>query len=299
MNTTPMAGIARSALLVSLTIRQYSGRKKDSTTQAEVIAAKQSGSSRAATVYKSLFADCTELEAITKFSANVRKRHYERTLPWRDGGARLLPVTALLDYQTEIAEARTQFEVLVQAFLDKYDTLVAAAAFRLGTLFDRAEYPLRDKILRQFAFEVDYSPLPTSGDFRVDVENTVQAKLQQQYDERMQEQVAQAQRDAWLRTYEVLRRFQDRLQLEDDGSRRTFRETMITNAKELCDSLTHLNITKDPDLEAARAQLAGIVSDLNPVELRKEESVRLQTLTGVNKILDAFDWGSLGDADEI
>ena len=289
--TQHIAGVARAAVLVTMSVGLYSGRKKDVRTQAEVVQAKGSKSSRASSVFKNLFADCKELEAIVKFQARARFRHYQLTLPWNDHGARLLSTAALFNYQAEMSEFQTEFDRLVKIFLDKYDTLVAAAAFQLGTLFDRAEYPKREVVAKQFQFELRYDPLPVSGDFRLDIEAEVQATLARQYEERMQAQLAAAQQDAWTRVYEALKRFQDRLTLNEDGTRKIFHETMISNAQDLCGVLTQLNVTADPALEKARAQLENLLSGVDAKELRKEEGARLQTLHEVNKILDAFDWG--------
>jgi len=292
-DTTLIAGVARAAMLVNLKVGLYSGRKKDTRTQAEVVSAKGSNSSRAASVYKALFADCKELEAIVKFQARARKQHYTLTLPWDDAGARLLPVAALVEYQNEMSRCRNEFDRLVQNFLDKYDTLVAAAAFQLGALFDRSEYPKREAVAKQFGFDVQYSPLPVAGDFRLDIETEVQNDLARQYEQRLQAQLASAQQDAWTRVHEALTRFQDRLQLNEDGTRKIFHDTMVHNAQELCEVLTHLNVTRDPALEKAREQLQHLLAGVDVQDLRKEEGARLTTLQSVNQILDAFDWGTV------
>lgn len=286
-----IAGVARSALLVSLNLSVYSGRKKDSHTQAEVVAAHGSGSARAASVYKSLFADCKELDDIVKFQARARMRHYQMTLPWSDNGLRLLPTTGFLEYKKEMNRFEEEFYRLVDVFLDKYDTLVAGAAFKLGTLFDRTEYPERDVIRRKFAYDLSFTPLPVAGDFRLDIESEVQEELAKQYEARLEAQVAQAQQDAWTRMYEVLSRIKDRLTLDENGKRKTFHDTTVTNAQELCDLLTTLNVTKDPALEQARKQLEEAMMGVDPKELRKEEGLRLITLQKVSATLDAFNWG--------
>jgi len=101
-----IAGIARSSMMVDLHISVYTGRKQDKSTQAEVVANKGAKSKRAASVYKSLFAECKELDELTKFQARVRAEHYRLTLPWNDQGARLLPTRALLDYQKRMEQFR-------------------------------------------------------------------------------------------------------------------------------------------------------------------------------------------------
>jgi hypothetical protein len=290
-----IAGIARAGVLVAMNISLYSGRKMDKRTQAEVVAAKGSGSSRAASVYKSLFADCPELEAITKFQAKARLRHYQLTLPWSDNGLRLLPAKSLLDYKAEMNKHEQQFLLLVDAFLDKYDVLVAAAAFKLGTLFDREEYPLREQVARKFRFDIDITPLPVAGDFRLDIESDVQRELVEKYESRLAAQVAAAQQDAWTRMYEALTRLKDRLTLDEDGKRKVFHDTTVTNTQELCELLTQLNVTNDPALEKARRQLEEAIAGVEPKELRKEEGERLTVLAKVNTILDSFDWGVDGE----
>jgi len=287
----PIAGVARSAMMVDLNIAIYSGRKQDKSTQAEVTNAKGSGSKKAASVYKNLFAECKELDAITKFQARARAEHYKITLPWNDQGARLLPTAALLDYQKTMQRHKDEFNRLVDAFLDKYDTLVAGAAFQLGTLFDRNEYPSRGKVAQRFRMETSFTPLPTGGDFRLDIESEVQRELVRQYEEKLDAQLAAANQDSWTRLYNAISKLSDRLTVDEDGKKRTFHDTTVTNAVELCELLHVMNITQDPSLTKAARKLAEVLSDVTPKELREEDSTRALTKIKVDEILGAFDWG--------
>jgi hypothetical protein len=286
-----VAGIARSAMMVDLHISVYSGRKQDKATQGEVTTAKGSGSKKAASVYKNLFAECKELDDLTKFQARARAEHYRMTLPWNDQGARLLPTAALLDYQQTMGRFKQEFERLVDVFLDKYDTLVASAAFQLGTLFDRKEYLSRAQVALRFRMESSFTPLPTGGDFRLDIESEVQRDLIEQYERRMEVKLAQANQDAWSRLHAALLRLSDRLVIEEDGKGRRFHDTMVTGALDLCDLLRSLNVTNDPALTKAARQVEELLSGVTPKELRDEHSTRVQTKQRVDAILDAFDWG--------
>lgn len=289
-----ISGIARSSVLVDLFISTYSGRKMDRKTQEEVTNAKGAASKRAASVYKSLFAECKELDDITKFQARARQMHYKLTLPWSDSGTRIVPVTDFMAYKEAMTKYEEEFNALVVKFLDKYDTLVAAAAFQLGTLFDRQEYLSREQVRRKFSFDVHVAPMPTSGDFRLDIESEVQQDLIDSYERRIEEQVGSAMRDAWDRLHEVLTHISDRLTVDDDGKKRKFHDTLVSNADELCELLTRLNITKDPGLERARARLHDALLGVSPDELRKEDSTRAEVKQKVDQILSDFDWG-IGD----
>lgn len=294
---TTIAGIARAAVLVDLEISIYSGRKQDKRTQAEVTQSKGAASKRAASVYKSLFAECSELDAINKFQARVRAEHYRLTQPWNDYGARLLPTSLLPDYKKTMNRLEEEFYLLVERFLDKYDTLVASAAFQLGTLFDRTEYPSRNQVANKFRMSLSFAPLPTAGDFRLDIEAEVQQDLIEQYEKRAAAQVTAATQDSWTRLYKALTRLSDRLVVEDDGKKRIFHDTIVSGALELCELLTHMNVLKDPALEKARRKLEEVLSGVTPKELREEDGTRLETKRRVDEILGAFDWGVEEDAD--
>jgi hypothetical protein len=286
-----IAGVARAAILVDLEISIYSGRKMDKRTQAEVTAAKGANSKRAASVYKSLFAECAELDAINKFQARVRQEHYRLTQPWNDFGSRLVSTALLQEYKAEMNRREQEFLLLVDAFLIKYDTLVAAAAFQLGTLFDRSEYPDRNEVASKFRINVQFSPLPTSGDFRLDVESAVQQELAEQYEARATKQIAAATQDSWDRLYNALSKLSDRLVVEDDGKKRVFHDTLVTGALDMCELLTHMNVLHEPSLERARSQLEAVLSGVTPKELREEDGTRVITKQKVDAILSAFDWG--------
>ena len=197
----------------------------------------------------------------------------------------------LLDYTAAMGKFQLEFKVLVDAFLAKYDTLVAAAAFQLGTLFDRDEYMSSEKVARRFAMEFTYSPLPSAGDFRLDIEAEVQRDLVQQYEERSNRMLGQANQEAWTRLHDVLTKISDRLIVDEDGVKNKFHDTLVSNAEDLCDLLRALNVTGDADLERARKKLQEALSGVTPKELRDELSTRLDVKRQVDVMLESYDWG--------
>lgn len=296
-----ISGVACGAIVVDLTIATYSGRKKDKKTQNEVVAAKGSGSSKAASVYKSLFAECRELEAITKYGGVVRASHYRLTRPWTDMGSRILPTARLVEYCDVMNAHDTEFGKLVNVFLDKYDTLVSAAAFQLGTLFDRAEYPSRGNLAGKFGIHRAEYPLPTGGDWRLDLDSQMQRELVEKYQKRFEQQLAAAQQENWQKLHAALRLFSNKLVDKEgtDGEAKPQKlyVTMIDGAQDLCGLLTDMNFSKDPALEKARQQLENVIAGLTIEDLRKSEGTRVLTKQKVDAVLSAFDWGDTEDED--
>ncbi len=293
-----MSGQARGALLVDLSISTYMGRVQDKRTRDEVTSSKGAKSKRAASVYKSLFADCAELDAITSFQARLRAANYKYTSPWSDSGLRILPASLLQTHQDIMYNEEREFWRLVDAFLDKYDTLVSAAAFQLGSLFDRREYLSRSEVRRRFAFTLTYMPLPTSGDFRIDLENTAQQLLVTQYEERMKAMQERAARDSWDRLYSALTRLQKQLSPREDGKRGKIYDSLIGNVHELCGLLEHFNVSNDPQLEAMRKGLLGAVDGVTTDALRQEADTREVLRAKVEKLLGDRDWGLSDEAED-
>ena len=75
---------------------------------------------------------------------------------------------------------------------------------------------------------------------------------------------------------------------------------MIDDARDLCDLLTHFNVTGDPALERARKQLADMIDGVTTDALRTEEDTRVAIHNQAKAILNAYEWGmgedSLADA---
>jgi hypothetical protein len=293
VNITPEAisRAARTCMLADLSIRVYEGRIKDRDTEAEVATNKQAKSKSAVSVQKYLFADCAEMDAIKKHVAKVRQGvHYPLTSPWSDSGTRVLHMVNHQRYRTAINQARDEFWKLVEQFLDHYDTLVAAAAFKLGDLFDRSQYLTRAQVASKFAFEFELSPMPTSGDFRIDMETAAQRELVAHYEDVMAKRVREAQMTAWQSLHDTLKHISDRLTVGPDGKRNAFHDTLVSNARDLCDRLTGLNVTGDPALERARQELEEVMLGVTPEALRKELDTRAAVKSKVDAVLSQFDW---------
>jgi hypothetical protein len=283
--------LSSSALIVNMSLSVWTGRKLDKRVSEEVDQAK-STKTRAGNYHKNLLAGSGKLEQITKIANACRAWMYATTQPWGDNGDRLLPVSALLEFKSRLADYEQQFGTAVNDFLNDYDTLVAAAAFQLGDLFNREDYPTRESITAKFAFRYSLTPLPQAGDFRVDVGNDGLRELQEQYEQVMHDRVTGAMREAWDRLYEVLERMSDRLSddTDDNGDvkRKIFRDSLIDNAVEICGLLKTFNITGDLRMDEMRRQLEDALKNVDAQSLRDSDHLRQQTKAKVDALLDKF-----------
>jgi len=279
------------AMLVEVNVRQWTARKLDKTTTDEVLVNKSAGSKGAARVNKNLLAGRPELETINQCVGSIRTYLYDVTLPWSDSGLRLLTTTKFMEFNQRMQEFEDKFNALVDDFVITYPTLITAQAMALGDMFNRNEYPTPDDIKHRFEFRVNYMPVPTSGDFRVDVGNDAQAELQNKLAKLADERIENAMGDIKTRLKDHLKRMSDRLTVDYTGHKaqpRMFHASLLETANELCSLAKDLNITGDKDLEEARIKLHEAVNGLDVDDLRKDLDTRQAVKKDVDAILSKF-----------
>ena len=74
----------------------------------------------------------------------------------------------------------------------------------------------------------------------------------------------------------------------DENYTQIFRDSLVTNAVELCELLTKLNVTNDPKLENVRKNLESTIAGVSAKELREDDDLRLGVKAEVDKILSMF-----------
>lgn len=292
-NQIAVQSLNSNAMLVELNISCWTARKLDKGTTQEVVSNKNAASRDAARVNKSLFAGRTELKELESYAADCRAYMYTRTLPWSDNGLRLIPVTSFMDFDREMQRREREFSQKVEDFITLYPTLITAQAMALGDMFKRDDYPLAGDLRSKFSFHIGYLPVPTAGDFRVDVGLAAQDELRERLEQINQQRVDSAMRDIWQRLGEHLKRMSDRLTVDTvDGEEkgRVFRDTLVAGAWELVDVAKVLNVTGDPALDEAVKMLKSAIEGRSADTLRSNPAARVDTKAQVDSILSKFDF---------
>lgn len=284
--------ISSSSMLVELNISVWTANKIDKRATDTVLSDNNAGSSDAGQFRKNLMAGSTLRKEIADFAASCRLWHNNITLPWSDRGPRLLPTSLFFDYKTEADKRRAKFEHMVEIFKAEYPTLKAAAPTFLGSLYDPSDYPSVGELDGKFGFRMVFTPLPQAGDFRIDVAAEDLDILRNQYEDSLNARLAEAMQSQWTRLHDMLTRMADKLasQPEGDDTKRRWHDTFLTNAEDLCEMLTHLNVTKDPELERARLALKNAIRDVDMEDIKKDELTRLDVKSKLDTILKAYEW---------
>lgn len=284
---THTISLATSALLCDVLISCWSA-KKIAKKESEELTDSKTASRRSAQVHKNLLSDDVRLIAINKYAAGIRNWISTATVPWSDNGTRLVSTRQFLDFKQELDIRKNEFDRMVAEFVTMYPTLISAQAFKLGTMFNRDEYPDPQEVATKFGIRYTFTPIPEVGDFRVDIADDIAAELKAQYAQSYKSSVESMQRDLWGRLKDVLDKMQDRLAPDADGKPKVFRNTLISNARDVCELLKVVNVMNDPELEAARREVEMMISGVDGDILRETDGLRTVIKNKAEDILDRF-----------
>lgn len=281
--------IAASSVLVELNMSVWTANRLDRN-ESNKLTDDNNAVQNAAQVRKNLMAGTTLRKDIANFAMDCYTWHRQRTLPWADRGARLLPTSLFLDYKTEANKRRDNFNQMVDNFLQNYPALVQTAGNYLGNLFDPADYPSTEEVASKFGFRLVFSPVPSSGDFRLDVAAQELEELKNTYETAFNDRLADAMKEPWERLHEMLTHMSTRLTDDEGGEKKKYFKSLLGNAQELVSMLTHLNVTNDPKLEQARRDLERAIFGVDIDDIKDSAVVRADTKSKLDKILGAYSW---------
>lgn len=272
------------ALLVWLTISTWTARRYDKAITSKVNR-DYNASTDAGRYNKFLLpGDAAAYKTLITLAGSIRAKHYEQTLTWSDEGWRLLPTANYMQYAQWFREQQSAYRNALDQFVADYPTLRAEASIRLKGLYRDEDYPSAQDIRKRFALDVQYSPVPSVGDIRVDLASDQVGAIEQSIRQRIEGATQIAVRDAWDRLYEVVARISERLR----DPEAIFRDSLIGNARELCSTLQRLNVTDDPTLEEMRKHVEKELTRYDPDVLRDTPRVRHEVASKADSILSAM-----------
>jgi len=286
--------ISSSAVLIDMSISVWTGRKMDKRAS-EDVTTQNNAAKGVANVNKKLLGDCAELDALQKFAANARNTHYAMTTPWSDLGLRLCPTQMYINrYEKTMSELQTEFFRLAEAFYTAYEWEVQNAQLKLGKMWNGDEYPTVEKLREKFRFRYTAMPVPEAGDWRLDVGAEAAASMRTQYESFYGEKFKEAMGDVWQRTYEALSKMSERLDYGDDANKKIFRDSLVSNVKDMVQMLSDFNITNDPVMAKASQDLERALEGVTPEALREDAYLRAQTKQHVDAVRKTIDSLGLG-----
>jgi hypothetical protein len=275
--------LSDKALLVHFSVSQWTARKLDRRASAIV---SENGEGNKGNFNKTLLPTCNELGIVHKDTTDVRKGFYLNTLPWGIDGTFILPSSNYLTYMNDFRSRRNTWMGLVENFIDVYPQAKLDAERILNSgeheLFNPKEYPGIPHLRKLFKMDIAVLPVPTTGDFRVELADAELASIESDMEDRLKEANQAAVQDVWQRLYDKVSWLQGRLA----DPQNEFRDGTYKDAQDTCELLTRLNFTDDPNLEQLRSEMQQKLVNHHPESLRNDPVLRQDTADEAKAIMD-------------
>jgi len=278
--------LADRAMLVSVNITQWAGRKldRDATNAAQAAFQAESDSGR----FNKLLIGAAALAPIAKIAGKARNETYYMTAPWLDDGARILPAALFERYSATMQKLRADFESSVAAFVLAYPGLIEESRARLGGMFAESDYPAAGEIGKRFSFAIRYLPIPSAGDFRVDVPGAdrIRADIAESQAAVMQA----AHKATFARVIDAVEHMAEKLAAyvpggENGRAQHVFRDSLVDNLRDLVDLLPGLNLSESAAMENLRKLVDSHLCRHDAETLRIDPKARAETARAAGAIV--------------
>ena len=258
--------LTRDAMLVSLRISAWSGRLYDREAS-DHVAAQHDANSSAGRYTKRLLPRAA-LAALNATMSETRTQHDAQSLPWDDKGSRLLTVANYEQYTGIMDGLRERLVRQRARFIEDYDDYVEQARLDLGKLFRIEDYPSKDQLRDRFSIRYRITPVPDADHFIARLASDDTERVKRDIESRIEEQLHDAVGDLYRRLAEAVERVSERLNEDEDGKPLVFRDTMISNIRDLVDVVPRLNIFGDQRLASLCEQVKDRIAGVEPDSLR-------------------------------
>jgi len=254
--------LSTKAVLTSLKISVWTGRKKDKTATGQVEAS-FSTEKQVGNYTKKLLPQAKELDEVEAVGREARKFLEKNSLPWLSDGSRILSAMSYMETATELRNRKRNFESKVSAFLSNYETLRESSRVKLGSLFNSSDYPTVEALRGKFSFDVSFLPIPEVSDFRVEILDSEK--------EEFLSSMKRVETDSINYCYEKLREVVEKAAETLRKPDARFQASLLENIVSICGVLPKLNVYEDSTLEATRREVEAIVSGLSVEDLRDKK----------------------------
>jgi len=290
-----LISLASSGMLVSLDINVWSATKQDRAISNEVTTSKNADQN-AGKYVKNLLANHPKHKAIVNYRQTIYNWQKRSTYRWNDAQD-YLPSINLERFKREFHSHEQAFNGLVAAFIEEYDSIVSDMAFKQGDMFDRTDYPPKEKLASKFGLRLFVSEVPMS-DFRCAIAQDIADDLFTTYKQQAEEIVSHIIVEQKTRFIEVMKSISHCCGYDDMGvddntgetkqRKRKIYDSTIQKALDMCNSFREFNLTADGALEEARASLEKALSGIDAETIRESDAVRNAVKEDVDSILSKF-----------
>ncbi len=239
---------------------------------------------RAIKLSKKLFdANRPEYKAVQAVKGKIRRYWVDNTLPYVERGVRLLRRVDAAKFAAAVDELAAELAAAVADLESVFQDLLTESRERLGSLFNRTDYPAT--LIGEFSAAVEFPEL-SPPNYLATISPELYERESGRVAARFDQAVEMAERAFSDELAALVGRLVDRLEPDQNGQPKIFRDSTIENFREFIGRFRRLSIGSSAELDRLVAQAADLVGGVRPAEIREPGESRERLRAGMSAIAD-------------
>lgn len=274
-----MASIKEKAMLVSLTVSVWTNSAWDGDVVAGI--AKRTGTATDVHTYRKNLIKPEALAPIKARALALKVYWRSCTLPWDNGGTRILPSVKWKEFTEGMRNLRNDYDKTVADFCRQYPKMKAEARQRLKSLFNESDFPSTEGIKSKFGVDLEFLPVPDGGDFRVAISDEEKSILEASVRRQVEQHTKQAMCALVEKLQDTVQFMAERMKEADPA----IRASLVTNIKEVCAEVDSFNLAGDKRIDDFKKQSEALIKGINIEALKSDKKARKEVATKADELL--------------
>ncbi len=225
--------------------------------------------------------------AVTAIRTKITEYWRGLTLPFPEAGVRLIKHDQVEGFDQQMADFKAELEDAVRNLDRCFGELKQAAAQRLGSLFNPADYP--ETLAGLFGVSWDY-PNIEPPDYLIGVSPELYRQEQDRVRVRFEEAVQLAEQAFLDEFAKVVAHLSERISgTNEDGTPKVFRDSAIDNLCNFFERFRSLNVRSNQQLDELVVEAQRAVRGVAAQDLRDSQSIRQEVVTQLAQVQNSLD----------
>ena len=225
--------------------------------------------------------------AVTAIRTKITEYWRGLTLPFPEAGVRLIKHDQVEGFDQQMADFKAELEDAVRNLDRCFGELKQAAAQRLGSLFNPADYP--ETLAGLFGVSWDY-PNIEPPDYLIGVSPELYRQEQDRVRARFEEAVQLAEQAFLDEFAKVVAHLTERISgTNEDGTPKVFRDSAIDNLCNFFERFRSLNVRSNQQLDELVVEAQRAVRGVAAQDLRDSQSIRQEVVTQLAQVQNSLD----------
>ena len=238
---------AKRLMTVTVHVKLWEGKRTDKTASADVIE-RAKANQKAGRFIKNLINRDKYIKPLEQIRTRAKAMLYKYTMSWAYG-VRVITVDAYPTLRDEIKKLQGEYAKAVDTFIfTQYDIAKKEAEVEhegLGALWSAADYPNAAELRDKFVIEFDVTPFPT--EVALDLPESMKDEIRRDMEKAITDRTRAAVTELVDRLEKALSDFGEKVQKDP----KKWRDSTVTNLREILDIAPMLNVTGDPKITEA------------------------------------------------